>query len=215
MRVILHVRALQNCGLLLSLGVFGYAQTPQAPSQVSPSTYTQTLGEITLNLDATKSKLSWTLGSTLHTVHGTFNLKSGSMRFDAVTGAASGEFVAYATSGESGNDGRDKKMHKEILESDRYPDIIFRPSKIQGTVNLQGGCNVQLRGTFLLHGSEHEIIVPVQAQLNVDTWKGTAKFSIPYVAWGIKSPNTFLLKADPAVDIELELSGTLQRSATQ
>lgn len=215
MRVIPHVRALQNCVLLLSLGVIGYAQTPQAPSQISPSTNTQTPGEITLNLDATKSKLSWTLGSTLHTVHGTFNLKSGSMRFDAATGAASGEFVAYATSGESGNDGRDKKMHKEILESDRYPDIIFRPSKIQGTVNLQGGCNVQLRGTFLLHGSEHEIILPVQAQLNADTWKGTAKFSIPYVAWGIKSPNTFLLKADPAVDIELELSGALQRSATQ
>lgn len=215
MRVTPCVRALRICALLWSIGAVGYAQTRQAPTEVSSATNRQAAGEITLNLDAAKGKLYWTLGSTLHAVHGTFNLKGGTMRFDPATGAASGEFVAYATSGESGNDGRDKKMHKEILESDRYPDIIFRPSKIQGTVNPQGGCNVQLRGTFLLHGSEHEITLPVQAELNTDTWKGTAKFSIPYVAWGLKSPNSFLLKADPAVEIELELSGTLQRPAAQ
>ncbi len=34
-------------------------------------------GELTLNLDPVQSKLHWTLGSTLHTVHGTFALKRG------------------------------------------------------------------------------------------------------------------------------------------
>jgi polyisoprenoid-binding protein YceI len=136
------------------------------------------------------------------------------LKFDPVSGRASGEFIAYATSGESGNDGRDKKMHNEILESARFPDIVFRPTRIDGKVSQVGTCDVQLQGKFLLHGSEHEITVPVHAELTANHWKGSAKFSVPYIAWGLKSPNTFLLKADPAVEIELELSGILQRAAT-
>jgi polyisoprenoid-binding protein YceI len=182
-------------------------QTPQPEVRTNP-------GDLTLHLDPAQSKLTWTLGSTLHTVHGKFNLKSGVLKFDPVNGSASGEFIAYATSGESGNDSRDKKMHNEILESARFPDIIFRPTKIDGKVSKAGTCDVQLAGKFFLHGSEHEITVPVHAELTSNHWKGSAKFSVPYIAWGLKSPNTFLLKADPAVEIELDLSGTLQGAAT-
>jgi polyisoprenoid-binding protein YceI len=180
-----------------------WAQTPQPAVATNP-------GEVTLHLEPAQSKLNWTLGSTLHTVHGTFALKSGTLRFDPASGGAGGEFIAYATSGDSGNDSRDKKMHSEILESARYPDIIFRPTKIDGKVALAGKSDVQMQGKFLLHGSEHEITVPVHCELTGNHWKGSAKFSVPYIAWGLKSPNTFLLKADPAVEIELELSGTLQ-----
>jgi polyisoprenoid-binding protein YceI len=170
---------------------------------------------ITLSMDPARSDVHWTLGSTLHTVHGTFALKRGEIRVDPATGDASGEFVADATSGKSGNDSRDAKMHKEILESGKYSDVIFRPTKVEGKVLIQGASNVQVHGTFLLHGSEHELTVPVQAELVGTQWKGSAKFTIPYVQWGLKSPNTFLLKADPAVEIELELNGTLQAAAAQ
>lgn len=170
-------------------------------------------GEVTLKLDPAQSKLHWTLGSTLHTVHGTFALKSGAVRFDLASGHASGEFAAYATSGESGNDSRDNKMHKEILESAQYPEIAFRPDRIEGKVSMKGSSNVQVHGTFVLHGAEHELTVPVQAELDGDHWKGTANFSVPYIQWGLKSPNTFFLKADPTVQIELEMGGTLQRAS--
>ena len=180
-----------------------WPQTPQPAVQTNAA-------ELTLNLDPAQSKLNWTLGSTLHTVHGTFALKSGKLQFDPASGRAGGEFIAYATSGESGNDSRDSKMHREILESTRYPDVIFRPTRIDGKVAVTGTSDVQLQGRFLLHGSEHEITVPVHAELTANHWKGSAKFSVPYIQWGLKSPNTFLLKADPTVEIELELSGTLQ-----
>jgi polyisoprenoid-binding protein YceI len=201
------VRPILLFALLALAAAYALPQTPQPEAHTNP-------GGLTLNLDPAQSKLTWTLGSTLHTVHGKFNLKSGVLKFDPVSGRASGEFVAYATSGESGNDGRDKKMHNEILESARFPDIVFRPTRIDGKVSQAGTCDVQLQGKFLLHGSEHEITVPVHAELTSNHWKGSAKFSVPYIAWGLKSPNTFLLKADPAVEIELELSGTLQGAAT-
>ncbi|HJX96315.1 MAG TPA: YceI family protein [Candidatus Acidoferrum sp.] len=187
---------------LILVTACAWPQTPQPALQTNP-------GGVTLNLDVAQSKLHWTLDSTLHTVHGTFNLKRGVVKFDPATGSASGEFVAYATSGDSGNDARNKKMHDEILESSRYPEVIFRPTKIEGKVAVPGTSEVQLHGKFLLHGSEHDLTVPVHAELTGEHWKGTAKFSVPYIQWGLKSPNTFLLKAAPVVEIELELSGTV------
>jgi polyisoprenoid-binding protein YceI len=170
--------------------------------------------EIVLIVDPAQSKAHWTLGSTLHTVHGTFALKSGTIRLDQSTGKASGEIVVDATSGESGNDGRDKKMHKEIIESAKYNAISFRPDRVDGTVLSQGSASVQVHGTFSLHGGDHELTVPVQAELATDHWKGTAKFTVPYIAWGLKSPSNFLLKADPAVDVDLELAGTLKKNTS-
>ena len=70
-----------------------------------------------------------------------------------------------------------------------------------------------MRGIFLLHGSEHELTVPVQADLSGDHWSSTATFSIPFIEWGLKNPSTWLLKVQHSVAIELELKGTVQADA--
>jgi hypothetical protein len=190
---------------LVSITACAWTGTPRPALETSP-------GEVTLHLDPRQSKLQWVLGTTLHTVHGTFLLKRGAVKFDPASGTANGEFVADAASGESGNESRDKKMHREILESGRYSEVIFRPNRIEGRVLAEGSSHFEVRGTFLLHGSVHELTVPVEAELDGKSWKGSARFSVPYLQWGLKSPNTFLLKADPAVEILLELSGTLERA---
>jgi polyisoprenoid-binding protein YceI len=194
--------------MLAVVSARAWTQSPQTALEAKP-------GELILHLDPTQSKLHWTLGSTLHTVHGTFALKRGDVRIDPASGSASGEIVADATSGASGNEGRDKKMHREILESSRYAEVTFRPTRIEGKVSAQGSSHVQVQGTFLLHGSEHELTVPIEAELAGGHWKGSAKFEVPYIQWGLKSPNTFLLKADPVVEIELEMGGTLQSGSAQ
>ena len=170
-------------------------------------------GEMVLNLDPAQSKLHWTLGTTLHTVHGTFAFKNGSLRLDLESGKASGEIVVHATSGDSGNDSRDKKMHKDVLESSQFAEIVFRPDHVDGKVLPQGSFVVQVHGVFTLHGSEHQLTVPVQAELTGGHWIGSAKFSVPFIDWGLRNPSTFLLKVDHAVNIELEMKGTLQNPA--
>ncbi|HEV1995345.1 MAG TPA: YceI family protein [Candidatus Acidoferrum sp.] len=169
--------------------------------------------EIVLGIDPAQSKVHWTLGSTLHTVHGTFALKKGTVHLDPASGKAGGEIVVDATSGNSGNDSRDKKMHKEVLESGQYPDVIFRPDRVEGKITPQGTFTVQVHGIFVLHGNEHELTVPVQAELAGDHWTGSAKFSVPFIDWGLKNPSSFLLKVNHAVEIELELKGSLQNPA--
>jgi hypothetical protein len=65
----------------------------------------------------------------------------------------------------------------------------------------------------VLHGSEHELTVPVRAELNSESWKGTATFSVPYNDWGLRNPGNFLLKVDHTVDIEVEMAGSMQAQA--
>src|ERR1700676_3667554 len=94
--------------------------------------------ESTVELDPARTSISFTLADVLHTVHGTFKLKHGSITFDSSTGKASGEIVVDVASGNSGNGMRDKRMHKEILESVRYPDAIFTADHVSGELSPRG-----------------------------------------------------------------------------
>src|SRR5206468_824467 len=60
----------------------------------------------TVVFDPTRTTVAFTLGDVLHTVHGSFKLKSGVIHFDSSTGKASGSVVVDATSGESGSGAR-------------------------------------------------------------------------------------------------------------
>jgi polyisoprenoid-binding protein YceI len=164
--------------------------------------------EVALTLDTAQSKVNYTLDTTLHTVHGTFALKRGTIRIEP-DGKAGGEIVADATSGQSGDSSRDKKMHKDVLESAKFSEVVFRPDRVDGKFPASGAVSVRMHGRLGLHGSEHEVDVPVQGEINGDRWHGAGTFKIPYVEWGLKSPSNFILKADPVVEVELELAGTV------
>jgi polyisoprenoid-binding protein YceI len=182
------------------------------PQLAAPQTVTSPL---VFSVDPAQSAVHWTLGSSLHTVHGTFGLKRGVLQVDPATGKASGEIVVDAISGKSGNDSRDRKMHKEVLESGQFGEIIFRPDGLTGNLATQGESTVQLHGVFLLRGGEHEVTVPVQANLSGDHWTASAKFGVPFIEWGLKNPSTWLLKVEHTVNMELELQGTFQNSAAR
>ena len=184
------------------------------PRIQSPQAAPASASEVALTLDPAQCKVHWTVDSSLHTVHGTFNLKSGSVHFDPGTGKAGGEIVVFASSGESGNDSRDKRMRKEILETAKYPEVVFHPTQVEGKVAVSGPSEVKLHGTFSIHGTDHDLIALVHAELAGDHWTGTGKFEVPYVTWGIKDPSNFFLKVKHVVNVELELSGATKAAQT-
>ena len=163
--------------------------------------------EVTLNFDPAQTTVDFTLGDVLHTVHGSFRLKTGQVRFDPATNSISGELVVDAPSGNSGSTGRDRKMHKEILQSVRYPEVTFRPDRVDGKVLAPGRSAVQVHGMFGILGVEHEITIPAQVELAPDHWSLTVHFAVPYVKWGLKDPSTFILRVEKTVDIDLNARG--------
>jgi polyisoprenoid-binding protein YceI len=149
-------------GSVFALTVFLLA----SPAPPRPQGLAQTASEkLVLSLDPGQSKVRWTLGTTLHTVHGTFVFAHGTVQFEPVTGKAGGEIVVDAKSGESGNESRDKKMHGEILESGKFGQIVFRPQRIEGKLAAGGTSTFQVHGAFMMHGGEHEVDLPVQAEV--------------------------------------------------
>jgi polyisoprenoid-binding protein YceI len=171
---------------------------------------------VSLQLDPQHTTINFTLGDVLHTVHGTFRLKRGSLRLDHSSGdpassKVAGEIVVDAKSGESGSGMRDHKMHQEVLESDRYPEIVFRPDRVDGTVAPQGKSSVRVHGIFTIHGADHELTVPAEVEEFPDHWTATLHFAVPYVSWGMKNPSTLFLRVSESVDIDLTAAGSVVR----
>jgi polyisoprenoid-binding protein YceI len=184
------------------------------PRMQSPQAAPASISEVALTLDPAQCKVHWTVDSSLHLVHGTFNLKSGSVHFNPSSGKAGGEIVVFASSGESGNDSRDQRMHKEILETAKYPEVVFHPTQVEGKVAVSGPSEVKLHGTFSIHGTDHDLIALVHTEFAGDHWAGTGKFEVPYVNWGIKDPSNFFLKVKHVVNVELEMSGATKPAQT-
>jgi polyisoprenoid-binding protein YceI len=161
-------------------------------------------------LDPAQTSVKFTLGDVLHTVHGTFKLKQGGLQVEP-DGKVSGQIVVDATSGDSGSGMRDRKMHKEVLESSQYPEITFRPDKIEGPVAPSGKSSVMIHGMFNIHGADREITVPAQVETTADHWAATVHFTVPYEKWGMKNPSTLFLRVTDTVEIDLLAAGTLVR----
>jgi polyisoprenoid-binding protein YceI len=163
---------------------------------------------LVFQLDPQHTTVNFTLGDVLHTVRGTFRLKQGSLQFDPASGKITGAIVVDAKSGDSGSGMRDRKMHREILQSDKYPEIAFRPDRVDGRVSLQGKSSVHVHGMFFIHGADHELTVPAEVEMFADHWSATLHFVVPYVNWGMKNPSTLFLRVSESVDIDLTAAGT-------
>ncbi len=164
--------------------------------------------ELTLRFSPSTTNINFTIGDILHTVHGSFNLKSGEVHYDPGTAAVHGNLVVETTSGQTGNRIRDRRMHREILESERNPEIAFRPDRVEGKVTNPGTSTVQVHGVFSIHGADHELTIPVRVQVFADHWIADAHFTVPYVKWGIKNPSTFFLRVSESVEIDVHATGT-------
>ena len=166
-----------------------------------------------VSLDPANTKITFTLGATLHTVHGTFLLKRGEVRFDPSTGAATGSIIVDATSAETGNASRDKNMHTNILESQKFPEIVFTPKQVKGSVASRGKSQVEVLETFRLHGQEHEMTLPVSVERGTNgRFDADVHFPVPYVQWGLKNPSTFVLHVSDTVQLEIHAAGQVSEA---
>jgi len=165
--------------------------------------------EVEVQLDPSKSKVDFILGATGHTVKGDFHLQNGTLRFDSQSGAAAGQLRVDAASGESGNTKRDRKMHEQVLESAKYPDIVFQPQRVLGQLAASGTSQIQIAGLITIHGQTHELTAAGPVQISGDTVSADLKFVIPYQQWGMKNPSVVFLRVSDKVEITVHAVGKL------
>ena len=154
-----------------------------------------------LELNPAKTEITFTVSDPLHTVRGTFKLKRGNIRFDPETGKASGEIVIDVPSGASGSGMRDRRMHKDILESQKYPEAVFTPDHVDGQL---GQPEVEVHGKMNIHGADHELSLHFKVTAEGGKYMASTHFTIPYVQWGMKNPSNFLLKVGDKVEVEVK-----------
>ena len=176
------------CALLLAPAAF--SQKPQTPFAVT--------------LDPATTAIHWTLNTNSHIVHGTFKLRSGAFKIDPATGDASGLIVVDATSGESGDSSRDQRMHAAIIESARYPAITFRPTHVDGPIDLTAAGPVTVHGIFTLHGQDHPLQIAVNLHPQPSAVALSTHFTVPFIAWGLKDPSTFVFRTDKEVLLDID-----------
>lgn len=157
----------------------------------------------TYHFEPPRATVEYSVDSTLHTVHGEFTLKRGTLSIDPLDGHVEGEVAVDAASGQSGNAARDNRMAREILESAKYPEIVFQPDRIEGQLAAEGESHVKLHGLMAIHGARRELTADVEARAIPGGYDVTAHFQIPYVAWGMKNPSNFILRVSKVVNVTL------------
>jgi hypothetical protein len=162
-----------------------------------------------VNPDA--SEVRMTLNTTHEVVNGTFHIQSGSIEFDRSNSRMSGSVAVLAGSGKTGNGSRDKKMNKDILEVDQHATVSFEPKTYTGAIAPSGDSTIQVTGIFTLLDAPHEITIPMLVHVEGTTATVKARFTVPYIQWGLKDPSFMFWKADKDVAIDLFLNGRLSQ----
>ena len=179
------------------------------PLAITPIAFAQ---HQTFRVNPDASQVAFSLGGNAHHVDGSFHVQSGEIDFDRGAQTISGSVVVAAGSGNSGEPSRDKKMNSDVLDVARFSEISFAPRSYQGTVAASGDSTIQVTGVFTLHGTPHELTVPMQIHIDGAALTARTHFTVPYVQWGLKDPSIFVLKVAKVVDIDLTLAGSLSSS---
>ncbi len=163
----------------------------------------------TLTVDPAATKIEFVLGATLHSADGSIRCTRGTITFDDETGAASGELVIDATSATTQQESRDANMHADVLESARFPEIVFRPERITVLRRGTSEAEIELSGTLDMHGQTHPLVLPANLVGSGAKLAITTKFRVPYVDWGMRDYSNFLLRVDRFVDVTVTSEGLL------
>jgi len=169
---------------------------------------------LTFTLDPATTTIELGFGATLHSVAGTLQVKEGTIRLDPATGQASGRIVIDATSAETGVTRRDKKMHEKILESPKFPLMVFTVERVSGMLNRTGRSEIELHGTLAMHGVQRPMDLVVTAKANGDKIAAVGHVTIPYLKWGMADPSFFILRVDKEVHVQIKANGSLTSDAS-
>lgn len=160
-----------------------------------------------LKVDPATSVVTFHGSSTLHDFDGTAKLVAGA--FDLAAG--NGMIEADATSMNTASEGRDEKMHGEIMVTKTWPRIRFDLTKFEKTAT--GGT---AHGRWTMHGVTREIAIPLTfADVGTPAVRhAKAEFTLDIRRWSIPVPRVVIISVDPHIKVALDLALLPDATAT-
>jgi len=166
--------------------------------------------ELVLTLAPEKTSATFRVTATVLDIDGVLPVGPGQIRFDSATGVASGQITIDLRGTKTGSRLRDWEMHRRVLETERYPLVVFRLDRMLGTLAPSGTSDLVLAGIVTMHGAAHAMVVPVRATVSGDTVSAEAVFEIPYVVWGLRDPSLLFLRVAPVAVVTVKARGDLR-----
>jgi polyisoprenoid-binding protein YceI len=139
-------------------------------------------------------------------------LRAAPLRFDAAAGKAEGEIALDARSAETGNSRRDRTLKDEVLECERYPEIVFAAEGIELKRTGPDRGEVVLTGRVRIHGDEHSLRIPAHLERDGDAIHVSALFRVPYVEWGMKDVSNLVLRVGKEVVVRVDATTSYEPS---
>jgi polyisoprenoid-binding protein YceI len=80
----------------------------------------------------------------------------------------------------------ERMMFEEVLETSRFPEIVFESTRVSATPGGDGRYSVSLSGRLTLHGVTRELSIPAQLAQIGDMQRAFGEFSLRQTDFGIK-----------------------------
>ena len=163
-----------------------------------------------LKVDPAQSTVTFHGSSTLHDFDGTAKLVAGA--FDLTAGH--GMIEADAASMNTASEGRDEKMHGEIMVTKTWPRIHFDLTRFEPAPG--GATGGIAHGRWTMHGVTREISIPLTFS-DVGTpavRHAKGSFSLDIRRWSIPVPRVVIITVDPMIKVAIDLALVPDATAT-
>lgn len=80
----------------------------------------------------------------------------------------------------------ERVMNEEVLETSRFPEIVFETTSVSATAAGDGRYSITARGRLTLHGETRELSIPAQLTQIGDMQRGFGEFPLRQTDFGIK-----------------------------
>ena len=162
-------------------------------------------------LDARNSELTWELPATLHTVHGHVPEFSGSV--DAAPGehadwTITARIVVKAAAMVTGNASRDRNMREKVLETDRFPEIVFDARRIRADLSrFKPGerFTAEVEGDLTIHGKAAPVRVPVDVSVSAESVTLQGFFPLSWKQYGLNDPSFGIVTVKDPLKVQFRL----------
>jgi polyisoprenoid-binding protein YceI len=180
-----------------------------------------------VNDDQKRDIVTFTSKAPLETVTGRTAEVRGFVTFDPqdIIGTAKGGFEVDLASLKTGINLRDKHMREQYLETDKYPLVIFKLTRVaQASSNMLENnqtVDLVLEGQFKLHGVTRDISIPVSVKFTKATEETkkhrpgnllriTADFDVLLSDYNITRPQFVILKLDDNQKVSIDLMASTE-----